>query len=164
MFSSAISNAFSIRAVTSGTALKGGSQVDALRASRPHKVGKEYTDGEFTITKNLWALGNYSLFVRPGMTRLNTSRSDGRNAVEAAQDVMVAAFSGGADKLVMVLVNYTDYPRKIRPELKNFKGIKSYRTYMTSADVNNNLKPSKDQRFNGTFSLLPRAVTTVVLN
>ncbi len=124
----------------------------------------EYTDGEFTITKNLWALGNYSLFVRPGMTRLNTSRSDGRNAVEVAKDVMVAAFSGGADKLVMVLVNYTDYPRTIRPELKNFKGIKSYRTYVTSADVKDNLKPSKEQKYNGTISLLPRSVTTVVLN
>ncbi len=109
-------------------------------------------------------MGNYSLFVRPGMTRLTTSRNDGRDAVEVAQDVMVSAFSGGADKLVMVLVNYTDQPRTIRPELKNFKGIKSYRTYVTTADVKDNLKPSAAQKFGGTFRLAPRSVTTVTLN
>jgi hypothetical protein len=124
----------------------------------------EYTDGEFTITKNLWALGNYSAFVRPGMTRLTTSRNDGRNAVEVAQDVMVSSFSGGADKLVMVLVNYTDQPRTIRPELKNFKAVKTYRTYVTSAAVKDNLRPSATQKFNGTFNLAPRSVTTVILN
>lgn len=124
----------------------------------------EYTDGEFSITKNLWAVGNYSLFVRPGMTRLTTSRNDGRDAVEVAQDVMVSAFSGGADKLVMVLVNYTDQPRTILPELKNFKGIKSYRTYVTTADVNANLRPSAEQKFSGAFSLAPRSVTTITMN
>jgi O-glycosyl hydrolase len=123
-----------------------------------------YTDGDFTITKNLWALGNYSLFVRPGMTRLNTSRNDGRDAVRVAQDVMVSAFSGGADKLVMVLVNYTDQPRTIRPVLKNFKAIKSYRTYVTTAEAKDNLKPSAEQKFSRTLSLLPRSVTTITFN
>ncbi|GGC72401.1 xylanase [Pedobacter quisquiliarum] len=124
----------------------------------------EYTDGDFTITKNLWAMGNYSLFVRPGMKRLITSRNDGRNDVEVAQDVMVSAFNGGADQLVMVFVNYSDQPRTIRPALKNFKAIKSYKTYVTTADVNDNLRPSASQKFGGTFRILPRSVTTVVLN
>lgn len=123
-----------------------------------------YRDGDFRITKNLWALGNYSLFVRPGMTRLRTSRNDGRNAVEVAQDVMVSAFSGGTDKLVMVLVNYTDQTRRIRPALKNFKEINSYRTYVTTAEVKDNLRPSGEQKFPGTFNLLPRSVTTLILN
>lgn len=109
-------------------------------------------------------MGNYSLFVRPGMRRLTTSRNDGRNDVEVAQDVMVSAFNGGADQLVMVFVNYSDQPRTIRPALKNFKAIKSYKTYVTTADVNDNLRPSVTQKFSGTFRILPRSVTTVILN
>jgi O-glycosyl hydrolase len=124
----------------------------------------EYTDGDFSITKNLWAMGNYSAFVQPGMTRLTTSRNDGLNPVQVAQDVMVSAFNGGADKLVMVLVNYTDQSKTIRPELKNFKGIKSFRTYVTSADIKDNLRPTAEQKFRGTISLAPRSVTTVTLN
>ncbi len=131
----------------------------ALEPSNP-----EYTDGGFKITKNLWAMGNYSYFIRPGMQRLNTSRNDGLNAVQVAQDVMVSAFSGKPDQLVMVLVNYTDSPRKVRPELKNFRSLKTYRTYVTTANADDNLKPSAELKLKGDISLLPRSVTTIVFN
>ena len=133
-----------------------------LLALKP--ANAEYTDGDFTVTKNLWAMGNYSLFVRPGMKRIITSRNDGLNPVNTAQDVMIAAFTGGKDKLVMVVINYTDKARDIVPELKNFKQIKEYRTYTTTANVNDNLKPSATQKLNKAITLLPRSVTTIVLN
>ena len=133
-----------------------------LLALKP--ANEQYTDGNFTITKNLWAMGNYSLFVRPGMKRINTSRNDGLSPVKVAQDVMVAAFTGGNDKLVMVVINYTNEVRNISPELKNFKTVKKYRTYVTTASVNDNLKPSAEQKLSGPISLLPRSVTTIVLN
>jgi O-glycosyl hydrolase len=124
----------------------------------------QYTDGGFTVTKNLWALGNYSLFVRPGMKRLNITRNDGLSRVKVTQDVMISAFTGGKDKLVMVVVNYTSETRTIKPALKNFKTVKKYRTYVTSAAANDNLKPSAEQQLTGSISLLPRSVTTIVLN
>lgn len=133
-----------------------------LLALKP--ANTEYTDGDFTITKNLWALGNYSLFVRPGMKRVNTGRNDGLNAVKASQDVMVAAFTGGKDKLVMVLINYTDKVKEVTPELKNFKQVKQYQTYVTSANAADNLKPSGVQKAGKAIGLLPRSVTTVVFN
>ncbi|MDT3403679.1 glycoside hydrolase [Mucilaginibacter terrae] len=133
-----------------------------LLALKP--ANAEYTNGDFAITKNLWAMGNYSLFVRPGMKRVSTGRNDGLSAVKVAQDVMVAAFTGGKDKLVMVIINYTDKVRDIVPELKNLKTVKQYQTYVTSANAADNLKPSGIQKFNKTISLLPRSVTTVVFN
>jgi hypothetical protein len=69
-----------------------------LLALKP--ANKEYTDGDFSITKNLWAMGNYSLFVRPGMKRLNTSRNDQKSPIEVTQDVMISAFTGGKDSHV----------------------------------------------------------------
>ncbi|MCJ8208986.1 beta-glycosidase [Mucilaginibacter sp. RS28] len=133
-----------------------------LLALKP--ANDQFTDGDFTVTKNLWALGNYSLFIRPGMKRVLTSRNDQLDEVKAAQDVMVAAFTGGKDKLVMVVVNYTDEARSIRPQLKSFNSIKSYRTYTTAAGEKENLKPSAVQQFKGAISLLPRSVTTVIFN
>lgn len=133
-----------------------------LLALKP--ANAEYTDGDFTITKNLWAMGNYSLFVRPGMKRVNTGRNDGLNPVKVAQDVMVAAFTGGKDKLVMVLINYTDKVRDLVPELKNFKTVKQYQTYVTSANAADNLKPSGIQKINKPIALLPRSVTTIIFN
>jgi O-glycosyl hydrolase len=128
------------------------------------KPNADYKDGEFTITKNLWALGNYSRFVRPGMKRLVTTRNDGLTPTQVAQDVMVSAFAGGKDKLVMVLINYTLQSRLITPELKNFKSVKSYRSYTTSANEGDDLKPSAAQALTVPVNLQPRSITTVVFN
>jgi O-glycosyl hydrolase len=128
------------------------------------KPNATYTDGEFTITKNLWALGNYSLFVRPGMKRVSTGRNDGLDPLHVAQDVMVAAFTGGKNKLVMVVVNYTQQVRSITPELKNFKAIKKYRTYTTTATVGDDLKSSTDQSITQIISLPARSITTIVFD
>jgi O-glycosyl hydrolase len=121
-----------------------------------------HTDGEFTITKNLWALGNYSRFVRPGMKRLAETRNDALTPTQIAQDVMISAFSRDKKNLVMVVINYTNETRSINPELKNFKAIKKYRTYTTS--VTDNLKPSATQPLKGAIELLPRSVTTIVFD
>ncbi|MBC7399247.1 MAG: beta-glycosidase [Mucilaginibacter sp.] len=128
------------------------------------KPNPDYKDGEFTITKNLWALGNYSRFVRPGMIRLITTRNDGLAPLQVAQDVMVSAFAWGEDKLVMVVINYTEQTRLISPDLKNFKLIKTYRTYTTSANVGDDLKPSAAQTITVPINLQPRSITTVVFN
>lgn len=98
------------------------------------------------------------------MKRLNISRNDGLNPVKVIQDVMVAAFTGGKDKLVMVLINYTQQPRSVIPDLKNFKSVSKYRAYVTSASADDNLKPTAEQKLNGPISLMPRSVTTLVFN
>ncbi|MFD2864114.1 glycoside hydrolase [Mucilaginibacter antarcticus] len=126
------------------------------------KPNANHTDGEFTVTKNLWTLGNYSHFIRPGMTRVLTTRNDALSATQVAQDVMVSAFTGGTDKLVMVVINYTQQSRIIAPVIKNLKSIKKYRSYTTS--VTDDLKPSADQKFTGLIELQPRSVTTIVFN
>jgi O-glycosyl hydrolase len=123
-----------------------------------------HTDGSFTATKNLWALGNYSLFVRPGMKRLHTGRGDGLDPVKAAQDIMVSAFTGGKDKLVMIAVNYTHQERPVTVKLSHAGAVTSYTSYITSAEAGDNLKAAAIRKLDVPIRLLPRSVTTIVFN
>lgn len=71
------------------------------------------TDGTFYDVKNLWALGNFSRFVRPGMVRfevLDPNYTD----VSAAENFMISGYINTASKeFVLVCINYTDNARAI---------------------------------------------------
>eukprot|EP01065_Artemidia_motanka_P022446 TRINITY_DN26646_c0_g1_i1.p1 TRINITY_DN26646_c0_g1~~TRINITY_DN26646_c0_g1_i1.p1 ORF type:complete len:856 (+),score=225.59 TRINITY_DN26646_c0_g1_i1:37-2604(+) len=76
------------------------------------------TEGHFRPTKQLYALGNWSHYVRPGMQRLRTQRSDGLSDRESAQDVMVSAFHDHrSGRIVCVIVNYSGVDRALRVHL-----------------------------------------------
>ena len=60
-------------------------------------------DGFIRDSKTLWALGNFSFFVKPGMVRVQIPSIDNAKAVN---DVMVTAYKDvAAKKLVIVAVN-----------------------------------------------------------
>lgn len=60
-------------------------------------------DGFIRDSKTLWALGNFSFFVKPGMVRVQVPSIDSAKAVN---DVMVTAYKDVASKkLVIVVVN-----------------------------------------------------------
>lgn len=60
-------------------------------------------DGFIRDSKTLWALGNFSFFVKPGMVRVQTPGLDNATSVN---DVMVTAYKDAATKkLVVVAVN-----------------------------------------------------------
>lgn len=67
-------------------------------------------------TKMLWALGNYSRFIDPGMYRLDVKFSDELNKAQRAQNVMVSAF-GNVQKTTLVCINYTTQPQTFNPSL-----------------------------------------------
>lgn len=60
-------------------------------------------DGYIRDSKTLWALGNFSFFVKPGMVRVQIPNVDNATSVN---DVMVTAYKDAANKkLVVVAVN-----------------------------------------------------------
>ncbi len=116
--------------------------------------------GGFAITKNLWALGNYSRFIRPGMKRIITRRSDNLTDVQAAETIMLSAF--GSDKrLVVAAINYTVENKKI--SLHGIGKIKAAKQYITTADSDYNMKKQDVQSIEN-INLLPRSVTTIVVD
>jgi O-glycosyl hydrolase len=125
------------------------------------KTNAANTEGDFTITKNLWALGHYSRFIRPGMQRIITERSDGLNALQAAQNIMVSAFSD-QQKIVVVAVNYTQANKEIRLEISGVKKIKSIKQYVTTADADDNMKPYRLSSIKKVV-LQPRSIVTIVV-
>jgi len=128
-----------------------------------NSANKEFTNGSVTATKNLWALGHFSRFVRPGMNRLNVVRNDKLTPVKIAQDVMVTAFAN-EKQIVLVAINYTSESRAFKPEITNFKLANAFDEYLTTADKDVNMKFRKAKHLSGGTTLPARSITTFVLN
>lgn len=83
---------------------------------------------EVVETKRLWALGNFSRFVRPGYVRID-SATDNLN-------ILSSAFKGtdddGRENLVVVLVNNTDIPFAL--STYTFDGYTSAEVYVTDKE------------------------------
>lgn len=95
------------------------------------------TDGYFLPTKYMWALGNYSFFVRPGMVRMAQENELSVNTVETARELMVSAYvDKNKKKMVFVFVNYGDTDRNVDLSVKNLPkkmNLGSLKRYETSS-------------------------------
>lgn len=127
----------------------------------------------YTVTKNLWALGHYSLFIRPGMYRIETGRNDGSSDTAIAQQVMLSAFRDETGKeLVINAINYTTENKKVGIVLQGLstgKTVRLEKRYVTSAKEGDDLKPypayeNKDKAAaeDQTISLPARSITTLI--
>jgi len=69
-------------------------------------------DGIVSDSKQLWCMGNFSRFVRPGMKRVNASIS-GIDDLNAANSFMVSAYKDEATKkIVFVIINMNSNSKK----------------------------------------------------
>ncbi|MFT3934279.1 MAG: glycoside hydrolase [Chitinophagaceae bacterium] len=125
------------------------------------KNNEANTTGDFTITKNLWALGHYSRFVRPGMKRIVTDRSDKLNDVQAAQDIMLSAYTDNK-KIVVVCINYAKTSKQISLDFPGFKKPQKVQQYLTTAAAEDNMKYSLLKNANN-IALPARSISTFVL-
>lgn len=114
--------------------------------------GGDYGDvknsGTYAANKNLWVLGNYSLFVRPGYKRVELSIDEQNNKFFAT-----AFISPENDKLVVVYTNCTD--KTIKVQTDNYNKIISQFTTSDSMNL------TKDEEYNNSV-IQPRAVATVI--
>jgi len=125
---------------------------------------KDNRDGSYTDVKTLWALGHYSLFVRPGMHRLLTTQSDHLTEIQAAQKMMVSSFSNDKGGLVVVINNYSKDQQNISLDLKNFKNKNILTRYLTTEDKNVNMKVYLNEKTGKNVILPAKSITTLVIN
>ncbi|MET0244384.1 MAG: glycoside hydrolase [Flavitalea sp.] len=118
------------------------------------------TTGYFRTTKNLWAMGHFSRFIRPGMTRIGISRSDKLNELAASQDLMCSAFQDKGGKTVMVLINYSEQEKSVN--LQGLRKKQPAKIYTTTAAKEMNMKKSV-MSAGGELKLLPRSINTLVI-
>jgi O-glycosyl hydrolase len=67
-------------------------------------VDHDTEDGEFHESKTLWALGNFSRFVRPGMVRVGVRRADGATHEKTVDGLMVSGFLDDARGIVATVI------------------------------------------------------------
>ncbi|MFY0624911.1 MAG: xylanase [Reichenbachiella sp.] len=131
-----------------------------------YKDGLIYIDhnkngGNYYESKMLWALGQYSRFVRPGMERIHTTRSDNVNSKENVSGLLESAFQSES-QVVVVLVN-----QEIEEKHVTFSGLDesydSLTVYMTTGEEGVNLKISQEIAIQDTVIVPKRALVTCVM-
>jgi O-glycosyl hydrolase len=120
-------------------------------------VDQNKTDGNFYESKMLWAMGNYSHFLRPGAVRVDLQV--GAKDLDD-QALLASAFQDVArHQLVTIVVNAGIHPVKMKLEVKNAVAGKT-RPYVTSAA--GNLQPGSPTEGGREVNLAPRSITTLV--
>ncbi len=98
-------------------------------------------DGIVLESKQLWAYGNYSRFIRPGMQRITASVEGISDPAKAAGSLMVSAFKDATNKkLVIVIVNMNNQSTTLL--LDNSINLKNNMLNTYTTDAGNNLKKS----------------------
>ncbi|UCG46930.1 MAG: hypothetical protein JSU94_15700 [Phycisphaerales bacterium] len=70
-------------------------------------VDKSTSGGNYYESKMLWAMGNFSRFVRPGMQRVAVDRSDNATARDTVKDLMISGYyHADSGTVVVVFVNW----------------------------------------------------------
>ncbi len=100
-------------------------------------IDHDQNNGQVYESKILWAMGNFSRFIRPGSVRLGVMRSDQKSPVEVAEGIMSSAFIHEADRQVSsVIINYGDQPQHVRLTLGGVdpEDISEFTPFLTSED------------------------------
>ena len=120
-------------------------------------VDKEKEDGAYYESKMLWALGNYSKFIRPGYQRIAVEIN---NQKQQSPDLLVSAYKAkDEDEVVLVIVN-----SGIKEVKVNFSGDGNSPTikaaYITSKDQD--LKSAEVALEGKYFSIPARSIVTML--
>lgn len=105
----------------------------------PNLASPSHTDGTFYDVKNLWALGNFSRFIRPGMVRFEVIDPD-YDENGAIDNFMISGYRNtSTNEIVLVCINNTNGTREFL--LENYgEGFEiendRFETYTTSTGSN----------------------------
>ena len=117
-------------------------------------IDQNKSNGSVYPSKMLWAFGNYSRFIRPGMTRVDLSFSESITGVTAS-----AYINALSKKMVVVIVNTTWDAQKISlTNATNATTRTKIDTYITSEQKNMQKISSSTE----TLFIEPRSITTLV--
>ena len=129
-------------------------RMNAQGDSGEESYGDIKNGGTLTADKNLWVLGNYSRFIRPGYKRVSVDGADEMNNLMGS-----SWLSPDGNTLVTVLVNMNKTSRNISLSLAE-KSIESIKTYLTNKINNLRLTPALSDASN--MEIPARSVVTVV--
>lgn len=130
-------------------------RVNASGDTGEESYGSLRNGGTLTADKNLWVLGNYSRFIRPGYKRIELVDDGDLNALLGS-----AWLSAEGDEIVAVLVNMKKAARKASFSL-SAGSVESVKTYVT--DKSRNLHYESGMTSTEGMEIPARSVVTVVM-
>lgn len=142
-------------------------------ATSDYKDGLIYTqpdqnnlDGTFSDSKLMWALGNYSRFIRPEAKRLGVSayNTKGELVTEGDTDpyaLMISAYENADGTPVVVVTNYNEKERTFDLEWKG-QTPKAWIPYLTSDQQGSDLEPLKSMKSAKQIQIPGRSIVTYV--
>lgn len=120
------------------------------------------TDGIVLDSKQLWCMGNYSRFVRPGMKRVGASLSTVTNSNVAAATQMISAYKDSATKkFVIVIVNMEASLKNFTFDTTNVELLSNKLSMYTTSDARNLFKSTVDAN---NITIPGKSVVTIVGN
>jgi len=115
-------------------------------------VDKNKTDGNYYDSKMLWALGNYSRFIRPGAVRVDAHVSGDQRL---QSPLLISSFKKGNQLAVVVINNNTEnVPLNI---IAGSAKISKVKVFTTSSSANLRAGTADSS----TITIQPRSVTTI---
>ncbi|AWM32243.1 glycoside hydrolase [Hymenobacter nivis] len=120
-------------------------------------IDQNKTDGRYYPSKMLWALGNYSRFLRPGAVRLTAQLTD---SARTDQPLVSAFRSANGKQLITIVVNDHDAPATVQLVLSGQRRLGAGQAYVTSATAD--LQPGSAMPAGQTLRAAPRSITTLV--
>jgi O-glycosyl hydrolase len=119
---------------------------------------KDKNDGTYIDSKLLWALGNYSRFIRPGAIRVDATGAD----INDPNGLMVSAYMIPNEKqLVAVAINYDNSTKRIKLDIPGLS-IEKAIPYITTDNPGENLLPGKLLEMSMEREIPSRSVVTFV--
>lgn len=120
-------------------------------------IDKNKENGNFYESKMLWALGNFSRFIRPGSKRIDVQSLD---LSESDASFLVSAYIHPLEnKLISVIVNSKKDSVALQMDYGDMQ-LKNVRLYRTSNSEN--LQVDDKVLDTGTFTAPPYSITTLV--
>lgn len=127
-------------------------------------VDRDIDGGEYYPSKMLWAMGNFSRFIRPGMRRVVVNRSDDATNESTVESLMVSAYWRQDDgTIVVVFVNRSSQNQYVKLDFPQ-GGVNSLIPYVTRGDSSNtdNLTAYKSLAPEDIIAIPARSVITLV--
>ena len=119
-------------------------------------ISEDTDDGEIRVPKLLWALGNYSRFIRPGAHRLGVTAPV---EVSDLKGVMASAYKNADGKLVIVMINFLDETRNVSVAASD-NGSRTFIPYLTSDNETDNLRALPAIGASEAFALPAKSIVT----
>ncbi|WP_340105364.1 glycoside hydrolase [Rhodohalobacter sp. 8-1] len=125
-------------------------------------IDHNMNDGQVYDSKILWAMGNFSRFIRPGAVRVGMSRSDQLSPEESADQVMASAYvHPESGQFVSVIINNGNQPSDLFLNFEDVdeQNLSAITPYLTSG--NSDLSKLPSVSYGDALSVPARSVITL---